>query len=172
MTETILEEWKVIKGCSNYSISSCGKIKNNMTNKILKQQPNPKGYLSTNIKTDDSQSVRYGIHRLMGLHFLDIIDGKTYVDHIDRNKQNNVISNLRWVTNAENIRNQNKRNGCSSKHKGVSFDKNRNKWTTKIKINYKTKNLGRYETEEEAALAYNNFIIENTIEGAILNSIP
>lgn len=171
MTETILEEWKVIKGCSNYSISSCGKIKNNITNKILKQQPNPKGYLSTNIKTDDDKTVRYGIHRLMGLHFLDIIDGKNYVDHIDRNKQNNIILNLRWVSNQENIRNQNKRCGYTSKYKGVNFNKERNKWDAKIKINYKTKNIGRYKTEEEAALAYNNFIIEYNIEGAVLNII-
>jgi hypothetical protein len=34
-----------------------------------------------------------------------------------------------------------------------------------------TVNLGRYETEDEAALAYNKFIIENNIEGALLNDI-
>ena len=61
--------------------------------------------------------------------------------------------------------------GYTSKYKGVNFNKERNKWDAKIKINYKNKNIGRYKTEEEAALSYNNFIIENNIEGAVLNII-
>ncbi len=43
----------------------------------------------------------------------------------------------------------------TSKYKGVKWDKQRKKWHTQIKINYKTKHLGRFSTELEAAIAYN-----------------
>jgi hypothetical protein len=164
------EEWKQIEGFSNYSISNLGNIKNQY-DKYLKSNPNPKGYLSLALVNDDGERKGFGVHRLLGLAFLEKIEGKGYVDHIDRNKQNNKLENLRWISNAGNIRNQSKKNGYSSKYKGVSFDKSKKKWSTKIKINYNTVNLGRYETEDEAALAYNKFIIKNNIEGALLNDI-
>lgn len=48
-----------------------------------------------------------------------------------------------------------KKEGCSSKYKGVIWDKNRNKWMAGIKKNQKKINLGRFDSEENAALAYN-----------------
>lgn len=48
----------------------------------------------------------------------------------------------------------------SSKYKGVSWIKGRNKWLSSAKLNGKTKNLGRYDTEEEARRAYLRFIKE------------
>jgi len=47
-----------------------------------------------------------------------------------------------------------KRNKYSSEYKGVSFNKKRNKWLSQISVNYITKNLGRYDTEIDAHLAY------------------
>lgn len=44
------------------------------------------------------------IHRIVALEFLERIDGKDFVDHIDGNKENNIIENLRWVTRSENMR--------------------------------------------------------------------
>jgi hypothetical protein len=38
--------------------------------------------------------------------------------------------------------------------KGICFDKSRGKWISKICVNYKQMNLGRFSTAEEAALAY------------------
>lgn len=76
-----------------------------------------------------------------------------YVDHIDGNKLNNQFSNLRICTNSENLRNRKK---VSGNYKGVYFDSKRNKWTSQITLNYKRHYLGHFNTEKEAAVAYNN----------------
>lgn len=63
------------------------------------------------------------------------------------------------------------RRGSSSKYKGVSWVKNINKWMARITLNGKTKCLGCFETEEEAALAYNKAASEIFGEHAYLNLV-
>lgn len=48
----------------------------------------------------------YHVHRLIAEAFLPNIDNKPEIDHIDRNKTNNAVSNLRWATSKENKRNR------------------------------------------------------------------
>ena len=69
------------------------------------------------------------------------------IDHIDNNRQNNQIDNLRVVTNRQNC--QNRKNV-----KGYTWNKERQKWKAKIKINGKDIHLGYYENESEAREAY------------------
>jgi hypothetical protein len=69
-----------------------------------------------------------------------------YVDHIDQNKKNNKISNLREVTNQQNAFN--------TPAKGYTWDKDNNKWRARIMLNGKNICLGRYNTKEEAKNAY------------------
>lgn len=69
------------------------------------------------------------------------------IDHINGNKIDNRIENLRAVTNQQNMFN-------IKNVKGYNYDKLRNKWMSKIKLNYKTIFLGRFDTEEEARQAY------------------
>ena len=85
---------------------------------------------------------------------------------MDGNKLNNSLENLRWATPQENARNVTKRttNKTSSKYKGVSFEKERNRWRAQVTINKKGHKLGRFKTEAEAGQAYNNFIIEHKLE--------
>lgn len=77
------------------------------------------------------------------------------VDHIDCNKLNNTSSNLRKCSFKENQRNKkkNKSTITSSKYKGVSFQGD--KWRAYIVLDDKQINLGRFDTEEEAAKVYN-----------------
>lgn len=77
-----------------------------------------------------------------------------YIDHIDQNKINNKIDNLRGATNKENSCNTPKLSGCTSKFKGVYWHKQGNKWNAKIKYNGKAKSLGMFSHEGAAALAY------------------
>lgn len=75
------------------------------------------------------------------------------VDHINGNKLDNRRENLRIITTHMNNINRKGRNG-SSVYKGVSYDSSRDKWISSIQINGKTKHIGRFDSEEEAARAY------------------
>jgi len=80
------------------------------------------------------------------------------VDHKDGNKLNNQRINLRYVSRSQHHANRKKKLNTTSKYKGVSFkdDTFRNKpWRAKIGKDYKRYYLGNYNTEKEAALAYN-----------------
>lgn len=82
------------------------------------------------------------------------------VDHINHDTLDNRRQNLRVVTRRQNQANMRKcSKATSSKYKGVSWDKSRNKWMAALgpKVEGKTRriHLGRFDREEDAALAYN-----------------
>jgi hypothetical protein len=76
------------------------------------------------------------------------------VDHINGNGLDNRRCNLRVCTIAENARNRKKSPNKTSKYKGVSWDKRDKKWRSQIKIDHKTTSLGYYQSEVDAAKAY------------------
>lgn len=75
------------------------------------------------------------------------------VDHKFHDKLDNRKSQLRICTRSQNMYNSGSRGGAS-KFKGVYWDKKQGKWESHITVNYKKIFLGYYETEREAALAY------------------
>tara|TARA_R110002153_G_scaffold267790_1_gene432137 strand:+ start:343 stop:819 length:477 start_codon:yes stop_codon:yes gene_type:complete len=92
----------------------------------------------------------FSLHRLVyWLHNpeWDIMDSSrdNAIDHIDGNRLNNNIENLRLVTQQENNWNQ-------TRAKGYTWNKGR--WQSKLKLNNKTINLGRFDNEEDARNAY------------------
>ena len=72
------------------------------------------------------------------------------IDHIDVDKSNCRISNLRLATQSENGRNHHKRNTNTSGYRGVHFDKRRKKWMAFISTEKKRKHVGYFETAESA----------------------
>ena len=72
------------------------------------------------------------------------------IDHINHNTLDNRKNNLRITTNANNLRNGTIRTNNTTGVNGVYYDKSRNKYVSKIKVNYKSIYLGRYDTLEEA----------------------
>ena len=102
------------------------------------------------------------------LHFGEIPDG-LQIDHIDRNKLNNSIENLRLCTPAQNSQNRSRRNKGSSKYTGVYFNREANKFQSVIRSNYKTKYLGQFTNELEAAKAYDIAALNLFGEYAVLN---
>ena len=156
-----MEEYRPIKNYeSTYAVSNMGNIKNITTGLILKPSFDCRGYLHVNLYCNKKQK-NYRIHRLVAKAFLGNNNNHPQVDHINNIKTDNRVENLRWVSNGENQRNRPKRNGCSSEFLGVSFDKKHNKYLAQITINYKTKNLGLFETEEEAHEAWKSKVIEH-----------
>ena len=89
----------------------------------------------------------YKVHKLVAQAYLENYSEDLHVDHIDGNIQNNHISNLRMVTHQQNHFNR-------TKAKGYCWDKKAEKWKAQIKVNYKAKYLGSFDTEAEARDAY------------------
>ena len=84
------------------------------------------------------------------------MEGKELIDHIDQNKTNNHISNLRWCNKSENSINTGMRKDNKTGHKNISYDKNRNKYMFQIKRNGK-KHMKRFKTLEEAIEYRDNY---------------
>lgn len=89
------------------------------------------------------------------------------IDHINGNGLDNRRSNLRVVTHQVNQSNQRKRKNASSKYFGVSFCQRDQKWQCHVQYENKKKNVGRFNTEQDAAIAYNNYLITNNIPKAL-----
>lgn len=105
------------------------------------------------------------MHRLV---FQGEIKGKQ-IDHIDGDGLNNQKSNLRICSYSENQMNRKPRTDTLSKFKGVTFRPRERKWYASIKINGKSKTLGRFEVEIDAAITYDNAAKELFGEYARLN---
>lgn len=75
------------------------------------------------------------------------------IDHINQVRSDNRISNLRVAERSVNSRNQVLRKNNTSGVLGVCWDKSRNKWASRIKVNYKTINLGRHGSLLDAVAA-------------------
>ena len=91
------------------------------------------------------------------------------VDHVNHNSLDNRRENLRPATTAQNIANQRHKRGGSSKYKGVCWNKQRGYWIAQIKVNWKAVYLGLFDSEEDAARAYDVAAIEAFGEFAYLN---
>jgi hypothetical protein len=98
------------------------------------------------------------------------------IDHINGDKLNNTKTNLRFATNTENQRNVPKRKTVNkkpttSKYKGVHWKKEARKWIARIAVNKERIHLGQFNSEEEAAKAYNKAASIHFGEFAKLNQI-
>ena len=76
------------------------------------------------------------------------------VDHIDRDRSNNKIENLRAATSTQNQGNRSLNKTNTSGFRGVGWHKKYNKWVARISINGKLKNIGQFNCIEDAKAAY------------------
>ena len=148
----MVEQYKIIKDFENYSVSNLANIKNNKTGKILKPCIDTHGYYRVNLRNDGNTYAKK-IHKLVAEYFIANPYNKNCVDHVDNNKLNNNINNLRWATYQENNMNSKLRSNNTSNYKGVIFDKQRNKYMAYVSINGKFKHLGRFDNIEDAVHA-------------------
>jgi hypothetical protein len=79
--------------------------------------------------------------------------GSAAVDHRDHNGLNNQKSNLRRCSNLQNHHNLISRRG-KSQYKGVYFEDRTGRWFSQIRVNHKSVALGTFESEFDAAVAY------------------
>jgi hypothetical protein len=158
-----MEEWRVIEGYDNYSVSNLGKVRNDKTGRILKFSSDKDGYSSVTL-CKENKKTRYIIHRLVGFAFLENPNNFKQIDHINRIPNDNRVENLRWCSHGNNMRNKKKREGTTSKYLGIYLDKSNNKWRPLIRINGKKKHLGYFEKEEDAYEAWRACVFENNLQ--------
>ena len=93
-------------------------------------------------------------HRLAWLHFHGVWP-EHQIDHIDENKSNNRISNLRDVPQSMNQHNAIKpRKDGTSGYRGVSWDKGKTRWRAQIEVNGQKQYIGLFDTPKAAHAAY------------------
>lgn len=130
-------------------------------------RPTPTGqYITVSFTQPNGRSRTLSVHRV--ILFLETGEEPEQVDHIDMNKLNNHISNLRAATASQNNINKSKKEG-TSRYKGVSWNEERCRWRVQL---YKDGNLvlnKRFENEVDAAKAYNKAALEHFGEFAYLN---
>lgn len=94
------EVWKKIEGSEIHLISNLGHVKNVKGKYLIPWLCN--GYAKIGVYFNGRQQEKR-IHRLVAEHFLELVEGKDYVNHKDGNQLNNRADNLEWVTASENM---------------------------------------------------------------------
>ncbi len=103
--------------------------------------PHSAGYLSVFCK-----GYHYKVHRVIWMVVHGVIPEHLQIDHINGDRADNRVENLRLVTSQEN--------NFNTKHKGIDLHKPSGRWRARIGINHKRLFLGYFDTEEEARQAY------------------
>ena len=133
---------------NRYKIYSDGTIWSIRSNKFLKPHIINSGYEIICFCVDYVK-VKKLVHRVVAEAFIPNPNNLPEVNHKDRNKLNNTIENLEWVTQRQNTNHRYK-----SKYPGACFNKQMKKWQTNTRVNGKKKFIGYFNTPEEASNAY------------------
>lgn len=103
------EEWKVVKfdekiaESQKFKISNYGRLINfsGEEEKLITKLDTSTGYAMFTVKQKTGKKTNRYIHRLMAIHFLEKKEDEIYVIHLDYDKLNNHIDNLKWATKRE-----------------------------------------------------------------------
>ena len=140
----------------NYTIDEAGNITNTHTRKRLKPSVNVKNGYTYIFLTKDKKVYGRLLHRLLGVQFIPNPSNYTDIDHIDRNRANNDLSNLRWASRSQNLINRSVKNENTR-----NIEYNRNTFSVRLNRGGKRQYVGSAKTLEEA----------KTIRDAFLTSI-
>ena len=155
------EQFKDIQGYEGlYQVSNYGNVKSlqrkgSLKGLMLKPGFNAGGYLMVTLHTNAFRKARL-IHQLVAEAFLNHTPNgmKIVVDHLDFDRTNNHVENLRLISNRENTNQKHLKS--ISKYVGVHWDKPNKKWRARIHVNGKRKHIGYFTDELAAARAYKN----------------
>lgn len=124
----------------NYYVTEDGDVYSDFIKKSLSPSDNGRGYLLVSLKLKNIRKWKKAyIHRLVALAYIDNLEDKKEVNHIDEDKHNNHKTNLEWVTRIENI------------NHGTGIERQIKKRTEVIYVyDYLLKFIGKYNGMNEA----------------------
>lgn len=141
-----------IVGYENYLIYPDGKVYSKKSKRYLKHTDDGNGYYRISLSKDGIVK-KHRIHRLVGLHYIPNPDNKRFLDHINRDRKDNRIENLRWVTDCENQHNRGvQNNNKSTGIKNIYYNKREDRYSYRKIIRGKIHKKS-FKTLEEA-IAY------------------
>jgi hypothetical protein len=133
----------------------------NFYRKVCRNYRHPIGSLAGTSYTDGYWAIMidkstYTLHRLVWIYFNGDIPDGAHIDHINRDRKNNRIENLRLAPNGhlDNAQNKTLEIKNTSGFVGVNFHKKNKKWTASIGVNGKRIYLGSFSSAEGASEAY------------------
>jgi len=149
-----MEEWRVINDYPNYSVSNFGNVMNKKTNRIMKI--GIKGGYQHICLVNNVGKNNFKVHRLVALSFIENTENKPEVNHKDKNKLNNNVTNLEWNTRLEN-----------SHHRSIGLIYKSNKNIPILRINKNNNEiLEEYNSIEDAGKwAVENKLTSNSHNG-------
>ena len=161
------EEWRTVytKSFDAYEVSSLGRVRRRGTEQCLVLWIGPRSYTLASLYKSKNVQGKIPVHRLVSDAFMvRPEEGKVYIHYIDGNKANNAVSNLRFVPAQHNALTMPKttNRGASSKFKGVCWCNTHRVWLGFLTYDNLRYHLGRFDSEVDAALAYNRKVRELT----------
>ena len=147
-------KYNIIEGYKNYIIFTTGKIYSTYTNRFLKPSLFKHGYYVVSLSKNNKQKL-FKIHRLLALAFIPNPNNLPTIDHIDINKQNNNLKNLRWASYQKQNINRNLQKKNTTGYIGVRYDGTRYRaiWRENKIQHSKSFNILKYGKEEALRLA-------------------
>lgn len=170
---TVEEVWKPVDGYEElYEVSNLGRVRSlefrNGTGRhrrirVLTPTDNGHGYMIVGLCSDNqAKRKNYYVHRLVAKAFVPNPDNLPVIDHVDHDRANNKASNLRWLTQRDNVKHSRKRM-CKPRQKPMSNTGERyiskQKKDGKYRLTINLKQIGVFGTIEEA-LAVRDEILE------------
>lgn len=151
------EKWKDVVGYEGlYMISNFGRVYSVRSGIVMKQHTNSTGYMRVLLYRDANKK-RFFVHRLVAKSFVSGYFDGAVVDHIDRDKSNNLHSNLEWVSQRENATRGEVgrlKSGKTSNLDGVRWHKKSGMWMSQIYYNGVSYHLMSHTDEHLCANAY------------------
>ena len=144
-------------GYPNYTISSTGIVTNIRFDRVLEDYVSPDGYRYLNLCNTTGQK-KFSVHRLLALAFIEPVDGKYTIDHINRDRSDNRLENLRWADRCDQAQNTDVHRDNKLQHKYIC--KYGNHFIVQIRRHYTMVFYARFKTLEEAIEARDDFFTD------------